>query len=226
MLKDIYHPIDKDSELYLNNAQELLDSPSFLSGLGKFNHQCPIPDIYNVIADFERADYLMNSQLMWGGSYQTESGDQFFHQILTGAVSIDGTEKYSSEESLRRLEPTYVDSNELDNYLTEVVERAYERNGIRNSLFSLFEKPDSEGIQKHLDTNYPSIVFMCVTNYIRAGYFGGTDIWPVGEHLFNSLATGGVPTGWVGALPENGGNAKDCLQIIHFGPKIKLAPSK
>ena len=219
-LRDIYTPIDDKSELCLIKAQELLASDSLLKGLGQFSHTCPIPVSANVIRNFARADYLMNSKLMRDDPENQKNGDQYFQQILDGAVSQYEQNKYSSREAEKRLQPTYGKNEELKAYLKQIINKAYERNDVRQLLSAMYTDPDLKGVERHLDTNYPDIIFTCISSYIRAGYLGGTESWSVCQHLFHSLESGGIPTGWIGPLPENGGVAEDCLQIIHFGRNI------
>lgn len=218
MLRDIYDPIDAVSEKWIDYTQSVLDSDIFLAGLGKHSPKTSIPLSMNVITDFARPDYLMNSQEMWDDPSQRESGDQFFSGILEEA-SLGPFGKYSREDIWKRISTSW---DTLDEYLRPKIFEAYDKNDLRVLLEKKFSNANDEGIKRHLDINYPSIVFMSVSGSIKAGYFGGLDKYPLCADLMNSLAAGGVPTGWIGPPPENGGNGKDCLQVIHFGPKVNL----
>ena len=225
MLRDFYKPIDEASEVALEKAQELLDSDHLLIGLGKNRNQQPVPSSANVITDFERADYLMTSQEMWDDPTQTENGDQFFSEILREAVSSTGQPKYPRDEARRRSKPLRVNYDDLDIYMKQVIEQAYIKYDVRELLYTLFDNPNIDGIKRHLDVNYPSIIYTCIGSYIRAGFYGGTSSWPFCERLYNTLVNGGVPTGWIGPTLKDGGKPDDCLQMIHFGPKLPQSNS-
>ena len=218
MIKEFYKAIDEDSEMSLIRAQELLDSDQLLTGLGKYYSKCTIPESVNVVTEFERADYLMNSREM---PFNPTEGEQYFSDILTGAVSGNGYSRYPrAEGQQRKFAARPNNSNNLDEYIRGIIEESYERNGVRDALFDHFNNVNPEGINRHLDTHYPSIIYMIITACVRAGYYGGMDTWPISKQLSNSLEIGGVPTGWVGALPDLGGQPELCVQIIHFGPML------
>ena len=217
MIKDFYEVIDEDSEMSLLRAQELLDSDHLLAGLGKYNTNFPIPKSVNAITDFERADYLMNSSEM---PFDPMNGDQYFSDILVGAVSRSAYSKYPRAEGQQRKFATQINYDSLDEYIRGIIEETYKKNDVREALFEHFNKADPEGISRHLDTQYPSIIFMTITSCINAGYYGGMDAWPVSKQLSNCLELGGVPTGWIGPLPDQGGQPKLCIQLIHFGPML------
>ena len=216
MIKDFYKSIDEASEASLISIQNLLDSDMLLIGLGKHRARHPITDLKNVISDFDRSDYLMTSQEMWDDPSQEEDGDQFFAGILDEAISNNGYPNFPKEEAKIRSKLLRVDYDALDNYIKQVIEEAYEKNEIRETLFTLFKNPSIDGVNRHLNTNYPNVIYTSITRYIRAGFYGGTALWPLCEHLYNSLMNGGVPTGWVGPTYKNGGDPTECLQVINF----------
>lgn len=218
-LLDIYSPIDDICGECIEHAQTILDSDIFLAGLGKFSAQTSIPQSINVITDFERADYLMNSQEMWDDPTQAESGDQFFSGVLQEASVNTISDEYSRDEVKKRRAFLSGNYDALHDYVSVKIEEAYEKNDVRNQLAQHFSNANAEGIERHLDNNYHGVIGTCVSNWIKAAYFGGKDAYPLSAYFIDSLALGGVPTGWIGPPPESGGKAKDCLQLIHFGPK-------
>ena len=219
MLRDIYDPIDTECEQCIQYAQTVLDSDIFLAGLGKFSSKTVISQSTNVITDFERADYLMDSREMMSDPIQREGGDQFFSDVLQGAFNYPSLDKYSLEEQNKRTEKRGDSYRLLGEYIKQKVFEAYEKNDVRDLLAQKFSNPTAEGIERHLDNHYPGVIYTCTANWINAAYFGGKDDFPLCAELMDSLAIGGVPTGWIGPQPKNGGKGKDCLQIIHFGQK-------
>ena len=222
MLLDIFEPFDNVSEECIVHAQTVLDSSIFLAGLGKLSSQTTIPQSTNVITDFERADYLMNSREMMSNPLERESGDQFFSDVLQGAFNYPGLETFSLEEKKKRKAQRGDYSQKLAEYVSLKMVEAYEKNDVRKLLEQKFSNANAEGIHRHLDNHYHGVISTCIDNWINAGYFGGLDDYPLCTELMNSLAIGGVPTGWVGPSPLNGGKGEDCLQIIHFGPKDQI----
>lgn len=56
-----------------------------------------------------------------------------------------------------------------------------------------------------------------VDRILSAGWFGGISCHPVAERMLECLEAGGLPCGWIGTPPWEGGDARDCMQMVHFG---------
>ncbi|MCF2860484.1 hypothetical protein L1286_23760 [Pseudoalteromonas sp. SMS1] len=52
-----------------------------------------------------------------------------------------------------------------------------------------------------------------------AAIFGGLENSPISQRILDCYRLGGMPGGWVGPLPDDGGLAKDCIELYHLGSK-------
>jgi len=223
MFTDIYTPVDEDCENSLIKIQNVLNSDCFLAGLGKVSHEHPIPAGFNVITEFERCIYLLNSQDMWGMLDDERKGDQNFAEALDDAVDYLGYPTYDDPEANRRMKKLKGAENfrQANQYLSDITADAYSRNGILEFLLSNFQNVTSDVVNEFWEYDINGNIEKCFDLILRAAYFGGLKKWPICDKLLECFAIGGFPTGWVGPLARDGGESEKCMQVLHFGPEAK-----
>jgi len=222
MITDIFTPIDEDCDRSLKDIQSLLDSESFLAGLGNHCHKHTIPNYFKVITDFDRSQYLLLSQEMWD-TPTSDRVDQYFTEILDDAVSFTGNSLYDRNEAKRR-KSFFRNRDKIKQQgivVSEKIEDSYKQNNISEFLLNEFSTKKKEHLNEFINSHLKNFTSSCFHVFIRGAYFGGLQNWPVAEHLFQSYLVGGFPTGWVGPLPKNGGKSRECMQLLHFGSHIQ-----
>jgi len=220
MITDIYTPIDENCRQSLEAIQNVIDSKSFLAGLGKNHQNHPIPTGFNVITNFERCLYLRTSQQMWEIP-DDERQDQYFADVLDDAVDYTGFVTFERSEVRHR--KSFFRAREkrkqLNDFLYETIKSRYEQHDIADFLLSGFPDANKPSIDDFSSFILPQCTDNCFRLFIRSAYFGGFQRWPVCEYLLQCYQVGGFPTGWVGPLPKHGGESSKCMQLMHFGPK-------
>jgi len=225
MITEIFSPVDAECEQSLIDIQRVLGSDVYLAGLGKLSIGHVIPKGFNVIKDYERCVYLLNSQEMWDEP-DSNRRDQNFAEALDDAVDYLGYPTYDRKEAKRRMQyfkgaEKFSASRE---YIRETTNKAYDKNGVAEFMLNNFQGATSEKIKEFREYDLNGHIDNCFGRLIRAAYFGGLKKWPVSEHLLKCYSIGGFPTGWVGPLARNGGESKKCMQILHFGPAASSRP--
>ena len=219
MITEIIEPVDKDCEKSLRDIQKVLGSDIFLAGLGKRSHEFPIPRGFNVLTDYERCMYLLNSQEMWHEPEQ--EGDKNFAEALDDAVDYLGTLTYDSAEARRRSEYFKGEFEPIREYIRAVIDKAYVENGVPEFLLKSFKNATPDTVHHFREYGLGGHIENIFGRLIRAAYFGGLRKWPVSKHLLECFSIGGFPVGWVGPLFKDGGKSKNCMQLLHFGPSAK-----
>lgn len=79
--------------------------------------------------------------------------------------------------------------------------------------FSLTEA-NVEYIFYHL---IPDIIHAHFVQIVDAAIFGGLEHSPIAQRLLDCYRLGGMPGGWVGPTPEDGGDALQCMELYHLG---------
>ncbi|RZM69424.1 hypothetical protein C3B51_23510 [Pseudoalteromonas rubra] len=63
----------------------------------------------------------------------------------------------------------------------------------------------------------PDIVHAHFVMIVDAAIFGGLDNSPILKRVLDCYRLGGMPGGWVGPLPEDGGTPEQCMELYHLG---------
>jgi len=231
MITEIYKPIDDECERSLVEIQSVLGSECYLAGLGKVSQDYSIPKGFNVVTDYHRCMYLLTSQSM-GDKSSKKRGDKNFADVLDDAIDYLGYPTYERDEASWRM--GYFKSLDKfkarDAFVKNIMEEAYERNKIHEFLLGNFKNISPKEVESFVKGHITQSTLTFLDILIRSAYFGGLKKWPVCEHLLRCYSIGGFPTGWVGALPTNGGKSSKCMQLLHFGtaavPDAKISNKK
>nr|KJZ11170.1 hypothetical protein TW77_06570 [Pseudoalteromonas rubra] len=63
----------------------------------------------------------------------------------------------------------------------------------------------------------PNIVLDHFVRIVDIVIFGGLERSPICKRLLDCYRLGGMPGGWVGPLPEDGGTPEQCMELYHLG---------
>ncbi|MDK1286651.1 hypothetical protein [Pseudoalteromonas umbrosa] len=63
----------------------------------------------------------------------------------------------------------------------------------------------------------PDVIHAHFVMIMDAAIFGGLDNSPIFSRLLDCYRLGGMPGGWVGPLPEDGGTPEQCMELYHLG---------
>lgn len=219
MITDIYKPIDDISRDSLEKVHALVESNVFLAGLGQNCTDFPVPVNFPVITDMERSLYLLTSDEMVDEPAETRQ-DQFYADV--GRFPVQTSIRYKGQERKRR-KAAFTDKYEvLWEYLDARFVIIFEEHNIIDYLVSVnAESIDAERIPKIVKDVYLSIVSSHIYALVQGSYMDGFDTWPIANHIYACYQTGGITAGWVGPLPDAGGVAQDCMQLLHYGPQAK-----
>ncbi|PCK30193.1 hypothetical protein [Pseudoalteromonas piscicida] len=91
--------------------------------------------------------------------------------------------------------------------------RTKEHDSAMQKEFSLTEV-NVEYIFYHL---IPDIIHAHFVQIVDAAIFGGIEHSPIAERLLDCYRLGGMPGGWVGPKPEDGGDVMQCMELYHLG---------
>jgi len=110
----------------------------------------------------------------------------------------------------------------LGDYLYDELLKKIEKHGILENLSALSENDiDQKRLEEIVKEVYPNAVAGHFMSLAAASLFGGVESWPIADQFYKCFEIGGMPTGWVGSLPAEGGLPNECMQLLHFGPQTK-----
>lgn len=100
----------------------------------------------------------------------------------------------------------------------------YTRELINSKLSGLSHyKPDDifDGSLKDLEwlysSHFPVVISSDLMGLIKIIALKGLDNSPLATRMIECYELGGTQAGWVGPRPQDGGKARDCLQLFHMG---------
>lgn len=202
----------------LENTQALLNADYLLAGLGKDCASYSIPANFPVVTDLERSYYLIASQEMWA---EDASGDDQFFEDINGAA-VDRYERYEYDDVLIRQQSISKGIGEMSDYLFSEVSNIIKTRGVVEHLNTAQTSSiEPAQVKSLVEDVYATSITGHFLALVEAAFFGGVESWPIAQHFQACYQTGGIPTGWVGPLPADGGVAQDCMQLLHFGPQDK-----
>ncbi len=194
----------------LEKINALMESGIFLKGLGKDAVNLAPPPDFPIITDIDQAGEMISSQEIW--DLPEPWPFQYFPAIAEdelGRLMYDNGLPYGEQQAIDRLLDT---KYAQEGYFTadEIQAR------MKINQIAAFTNPEfAERILNEVDNAVHAIT--------QGIYFaGGLDNTPVFKRFYEALLTGGMPCGWVGPMPEDGGDPVECLQLLHFGGMASL----
>ena len=219
MILDILKTDNPDTYNDLEKINALLESDTFLKAIGAQAITVASPSDFPVQTDIILAGKMMYSQEIW------DMPEPWPYQYFVGVIE-DGADFYRHVDQKERLkiQEEYLNSSRLEkfgNKLDDAIDRAFEKNSVEQFLLLKSKEQGANGEEAIfiIKDVFPNNISAYLEYLVQAAYYGGINKFPVFERIYEAFTTGGVPCGWVGKLPENGGNPKECIQLLHFGNK-------
>ncbi|MBT2971690.1 MAG: hypothetical protein KME56_17455 [Candidatus Thiodiazotropha sp. (ex Ctena orbiculata)] len=213
MIFDYFEADDPLKHRDLQRIDDLLSSDHFLKALGKDAHALMVPDDFPVVTDVIYAEKMLHSQEIWD---MPEPWPYQYFADITGRIN-----PYDHVTIEERIEIEKIRKKNIDAYTKNIIlflDSKYEEYQITQFLC---ESVDHEKFQKdvvvEIIRSFQSDIDAFIDNMIYASYYGGIDASPEIKRIYEAFLTGGIPCGWVGPLPEDGGDPNKCMQLLHFG---------
>ena len=138
---------------------------------------------------------------------------------------------YATGLSAQRLEETKNFHKEwfgpIEIPLLERIYAAYQRNDILNCLRqrSVRQQADDETFERVAKETFTNNMYGFVRCIAEAAYYGGMDESPIFNRMLEGFETGGFPCGWLGPLPEHGGDPVKAVALFHLGGQPEVQPT-
>lgn len=218
-----FKPIDKHCADTLAKIELLVNSETFLAGLGDHSEKFTVSANYNVIDNFERALYLTESQEMWD---EDDSDDLHFPILLHEIIPYYGEPILDYDDSVSRRDTLEVHSINEDfmDALTAHINYVLEKQNVFKSMRKKFFDIEKDRIEAYVNHSIHNTTWTCISQFFVSAYYGGMDKWPVCKYFFECFNEGAFPCGWVGDFPEDLSQPYTLknLQVLHFGPQQVL----
>jgi len=146
--------------------------------------------------------------------------EQYFEDI-NGQTS-DPYARFDKAEARKRTGIVYERTRPLMDYLDARLPKISAKHQVPEHLVAINANYTGEdSMQDIVDYVFINSVAGHIMGLHEAALLGGIDSWPIAKTLFDCYETGGIPTGWIGLLPDKGGIPDECMQLLHFGPQAK-----
>ena len=213
MILEIYENGWLGSPQDLQKLDNLVSGDTFLKTLGGPYGADLAATGFPIVNDIFLAHDMMTSQEMW------DLPEPWPYQYFVGIVEDEAgrvkfrtglnKEKYSTlRQSLSGR------TDQLSLKLFEHLNAIYDKYGVKKFAERFSDTTKAEYI---LLDSFQNEVFAYLHYMIQGALFAGLDNSPVFQRMYEAFLTGGIPCGWVGPLPEDGGEAVECMQLFHLG---------
>lgn len=199
----------------LRRIDAIFSGPLLLKGLGTGSAQAPQPNGFPVVTSVERAiELLLPVDLM---PVPEPIDFQDFVGVVEDAVigPRAALEKSALETATRKLD-------KFDDFRVEAGKRvraAIAEHRVRESLLREGggNLMDEGKFNKFVDVSLSHNVVGFAGFLIRAAHYARLQDAPIVARVLEAYETGGFPCGWVGPLPEDGGDPVSAVAVMHFG---------
>ncbi|MDK1286640.1 hypothetical protein [Pseudoalteromonas umbrosa] len=106
-------------------------------------------------------------------------------------------------------------ANEFGYYVDEVIAR--HTNSETYIKTSVHADMPIRHVQWLFERCVPNVIYANFIMIVEATIFVGLENSPISQRMLDCYRLGGMPGGWVGPLPKDGGLAKDCMELYHLG---------
>jgi hypothetical protein len=218
MIEDFFETDNPATQADLRRIDKLVCSDVFLKGLGDRANDFPPPAGFPVVRDTVRARELLLPSALYElpepWPYQEFFGvieDEYCRiQYKTGMpeYEIDQIHCIMDRKSIKFGTAFDVHSGRVvaEEKIIEKLRAAGSRKDLPEAVFKEFS-----------EVFLPHNVREHVYYIIMAAYFGGIDNSPLFKRMFEAFQSGGFPCGWLGPLPEDGGDPGTAVALLHFG---------
>ncbi|MDK1286643.1 hypothetical protein [Pseudoalteromonas umbrosa] len=209
------HQIAED----LKEIEAVYTSRTFLSGLFLGSNIPKNIEGIRVYNDAKEIDMRIETT---GNYYDNPDSYDFEHfpDILedeTGRIRYQGT--YSYEEAVKLEENFKALTSHFTGNFGKFVD---------NVLAAHIDSTSYSKIAEHAEMPLKHVHWLferCLSYVVHANFImmvdaailGGLKNSPISQRMLDCYRLGGMPGGWVGPLPKDGGLARDCMELYHLG---------
>lgn len=219
MISRLFETDDPVTRSDLERIGLLLDSDVFLKGLGVNTKDCQVPDDFPLVTDIVKAKELILPQDLW------DLPEPWPYQDLVGVVEEEAGRLYyrtGISDDRRKVIKELSGRNigKFESYLLDLIDFSYEKHHIDEYLreHGLSEPIDEKKFDHIAHGVFQNNIHGFIWYIIIATYYGGLDNSPIFKRMLEAFETGGIPCGWLGPLPEDGGNDPvKAVALLHFG---------
>ena len=197
----------------LHQFQYLLRDDVMLMGLvGKRSMSIVKKFDFAVIEEPLAAQEMMVTVLGVGEHGKYGKSFDNFPYIVSAGVNSFAPDMGAYEES-RKLYSHNMSEKSI--VLGEYLDKKIEKIALYDSLMKNAAPVADEGAMRNFVYDIiPNEIEAYLDKVSEAMYMGGLERWPVVNRLYQALATGGLPTGWVGTSFDDGGDPYECMQLF------------
>jgi hypothetical protein len=215
MIFDYFEAEDPHVRHDLQRIDNLLKSDTFLKALGKDADELTAPDDFPIITDVIYAEKMLHSQEIW--DMPKPWPYQYFAEI-TDCIEHLKFLSYEDKVKLDGIINKNIDA--FGKHFLEFLGTKYEQHQIVRFLYEKVDQAKYDKVEKiEVIESFQNDIDAFIYYLIDASYYGGIDAWPEMKRIYEAFLTGGLPCGWVGPLPEDGGDPRKCMQLLHFGTR-------
>jgi len=214
MLKDYEAYFDtEDAGLreVVERLRALVTSERLLVGLGKDAGQVEIPPGFGVQTDLDLAQRMAYGDDMYGVPEPLPF--EPFLDVMNNSVSASDAGIRPSDKPQQPMQKGFREFGWGSE--TAILEA-----GKRHQVEDEFRRRGFDDVANEYYVFVGDQGGAMVDRILSAGWFGGIACHPVAERMLECLETGGLPCGWIGTRPREGGNARECMQMVHFGRQV------
>ena len=225
-LIDIFSPTDTKVKEDIKRIDNLIHGDIFLKGIGINSLELEKPVTFPVIDNYLKAAEMLLSESMY--SMPEPWAYQCFMEVWE---EEDGRIMHGSElsrvegiEINKYLEQKQQDYGYFTNDMFELIKGKYVQHDVKEFLLGTnASKEDiedwiAEDLEYVICDSFPNEIEGFISGLIKTSFYIGLEESPFYTRVLEAFETGGIPAGWVGATPENGGGTpKNCLQLLHYG---------
>ncbi|PID61861.1 MAG: hypothetical protein CSB44_05120 [Gammaproteobacteria bacterium] len=154
--------------------------------------------------------YLMMSQEMWD---EDDAEEKYFVGVVEDSVEM--YTGYSYEECKARMRSHSEGScSYIDAIWEWVVKRLSSLNALECFLSSPENRAGSSDVEYFFSHDLPNEVGSYLHWFALGAQLGGLRSWPIADYLCKCFEWGYVPCGWIGPLPEDGGDPDKCIHLL------------
>ena len=195
----------------VERLRALMVSERLLAGLGKDAKSVEIGEGFNVLTDLEKA-----RRMAYGDDLATVPEPRPY-VLFTNVISN------SARPSDAGINPANKPQRPMRTGFRQIVwdsEKLIREAGKKHQVEKEFRLRGYEDVANDYYVFVSDQGVAMVDSIISAGWFGGLSYHSVAERMLECLETGGLPCGWIGDYPWEGGDARECMQMVHFGRQL------
>ncbi|PID61863.1 MAG: hypothetical protein CSB44_05130 [Gammaproteobacteria bacterium] len=210
IIKDFVQPFDEVAEADFNRIDKFVQSDLFLRSLGSRQFESEAPKDIPIVCDIARAEYLMMSQEMWN---EDDADEKYYAGIVEDSVKLNAN--YSKEECKARTMSYMNNSSKyMDALFLLAAERLSELNALEKFLPNCNDNLKTTDMEYFFSHDLPNEIGADLDQLILGAQIGGLHFWPIADYLCKVYEWGYMPCGWIGPLPEDGGDPRKCMQML------------